>query len=97
MIKHDPKSNDVHVFLNKDVEICQGENLIAFINSDQNKDGNRKVFLHVNNQQDLETLAQGVLEIKKHVQRIEIKKNKEKYISFSAQVRYGLQKPQRHP
>lgn len=95
MIGRDPDNNDVHVILNRDVEILHGENLIVFMNSDQKKNGNGRVFLRIDNEEDLEVLTHGIAEIKKYLKKIEKKKQKNQYVSFSAKTRYDSPKSRR--
>jgi DNA-binding cell septation regulator SpoVG len=94
MIGQDTDNNDVHIVLEHDVEILQGENLIVFMNSNQEKDGNGRVILRINNKDDLDRLAKGVIDTRKYLNKMERKKKKEQYVKFSGQTQFSIQKPE---
>jgi len=92
MIGKDPVTQDVHVNLENDVEILHTENLIIFMNADEKKNGGGKVFIRIDNERDLELMAEAINRSRVNLKRAAIKRKKEQYISFSGQTVFEVQK-----
>lgn len=94
MIGKDSSTGDIHIELNKDVEILHTENLVIFMNSDEKTHGSGRVFIRIKNEKDLNVLMEAIRKSRIYIKREEIIKKKEQYLSFSGQTRFEVLKPQ---